>query len=66
METKSIIEELEKINDINILSDDELIKKYLVSKEKYKEFLTNYGDFFTKGVLYQVRTVTNYKDWPFT
>ena len=61
METKSIIEELEKINDINILSDDELIKKYLVSKEKYKEFLTNYGDFFTKGVLYQVRTVSNYK-----
>jgi len=61
MEIKKILDELEKVNDINTLSLNDLMDKYFVSEEKYKDFLTNYGEYFTKGLLYQFRVIAYYR-----
>lgn len=61
METKKIVEELERANDINTLSLKELMDKYLTSEEKYKEFLINYGNYFNNRLTYQFRVIAYYK-----
>ena len=61
MEIKKLVEELELVNDINIMSIKDLETKYLESEEKYKEFLNNYTDYFQRNILYQLRVYPHYK-----
>lgn len=61
METKKIVEELERVNDINTLSLAELANKYLKDEETYNEFITNYGEFFVNGLLYQLRAIPHFR-----
>ena len=61
MEIKKIVEELERVNDINTLSLAELANKYLKDEETYNEFITNYGEFFVNGLLYQLRAIPHFR-----
>ncbi len=55
MEIKKVVEELEIANDINSLSEREIKEKYLVSEEKYSQFLKTYGEYFLTHLIYPLR-----------
>ena len=61
MKIKKVISELEKVNDINKYSIDELKEKYLVNEETYNDFIQTYAEFFTNHYMYQLRVLNKYE-----
>ena len=60
MELKKILSELEKADDINKLSIEELKEKYYKDEATYNEFVENYSRFFCGHYMYQLRVVDHY------
>lgn len=61
MEIKKIVEELRLVNDVNLLSLEELEEKYLGNEEEYKDFFQNYVGFFNNHPTYQLRIADKYE-----
>ena len=60
MEVKELVKNLEVINDINVLSQEELNDKYASSEERFNSFINRYGDYFINHGLYQLRASGEY------
>ena len=60
MKVKELVKNLEVINDINVLSQEELNGKYASSEEKFKSFMCRYGEYFINHGLYQLRVSGEY------
>lgn len=57
---QEIIRELEIVNDVNLMTLEQLISRYLSSEKSYTMFIKRYYDFYNKIFNYPLRALVNY------